>query len=180
VREGTVDEYRLEGSAQDHPVAISMFVPFAITRLRRAPENTETMLRVRLRGIGEPAQSERTLRLSWGAESASTLPLAVQQNVVTEWAALALSCVVLSQYTAMRIRAVALQGDRFDYWVTDGSRDYGLEVSGTMEEDIEGRHREKVRQLLANPYRADGYVTAVRFASAEVLFSFHRFAEKTP
>jgi hypothetical protein len=87
-------------------------------------------------------------------------------------------CVVLAKYTSLRLRAVALQGDRFDYWVTDGQRDYGLEISGTIEEDLEGRHRDKVRQLLANPYRMDGYALAVRFAVPEVLFSFHRFGEQ--
>jgi hypothetical protein len=73
----------------------------------------------------------------------------------------------------------ALDEYPLDYWVTDGQRDYGLEVSGTIEEDIEGRHREKVRQLLANPYRADGYAVAVRFAVPEILFSFHRFGEQS-
>jgi hypothetical protein len=62
--------------------------------------------------------------------------------------------------------------------VTDGRRDYGLEISGTIEEDIEGRHRDKVRQLLANPYRIDGYALTARFAVPEVLFSFHRFEEQ--
>jgi hypothetical protein len=91
---------------------------------------------------------------------------------------LAMACVVLAKYTALRLRAVALLGDHFDYWVTDGQRDYGLEISGTLEESIEGRHREKVRQLLDNPYRIDGYVTTARFAAPEVLFSFHRFEEQ--
>lgn len=59
-----------------------------------------------------------------------------------------------------------------------GSHQPGLEISGTLEEDIEARHRDKVRQLLANPYRIDGYALAVRFAVPEVLFSFHRFGEQ--
>jgi hypothetical protein len=172
------ESYSLEAIAQDHLVAVGMFVPFAIARLRRDAHATETLVRVTLRGIDGPEEAVHALRLSWAAESVPVRPLAVQENVLTEWAALAVACVVLSKYTAMRIREVAVQGDSFDYWVTDGQRDYGLEVSGTLEEDIEKRHREKVQQLLANPYRADGYAIAVRFASPEILFSFHRFAEK--
>jgi hypothetical protein len=46
--------------------------------------------------------------------------------------------------------------------------------------DHKGRHRDKVRQLLANPYGVDGYVITVRFATAEALLSFHRFTERVP
>jgi hypothetical protein len=56
---------------------------------------------------------------------------------------------------------------------------FGLEVSGTLGEALEARHHEKVRQLLANPYRIDGYALAVRFAVPEVLFSFHRYGEQS-
>jgi hypothetical protein len=173
-----LDEYPLEAIGQEHLVAVAMFVPFAIARLHREPRITETQVRVRMRNLSGQPEEERALRLFWSAESAARRPLAVQEHIVTEWAALAMACVVLAKYTPFRLRAVALQGDSFDYWVTDGQRDYGLEISGTLEEDIEGRHREKVRQLLANPYRTDGYVLTVRFAVPEVLFSFHPFGEQ--
>lgn len=174
-----LDEYSLEAIGQEHPVSVGMFVPFAIARLQRDSTSSESRLRVRMRGIDGQRAEERALRVSWSQESRLEQPLAVQEHIITEWAALALACVVIAKYTPLRLRAVALQGDRFDYWVSDGQRDFGLEVSGTMEEDIEGRHREKVRQLLSNPYGSDGYAVAVRFASAEILFSFHRFGERT-
>jgi len=177
--ETALDEYPLEAIGQEHPVAVAMFVPFAIARLHRDPTRTEAQVRVRMRDIGGQPEEERILRLFWSAESVSTRPLAVQEHVITEWGALAVAYVVLAKYTPLRLRAVALQGDSFDYWVTHGQRDYGLEVSGTLEEDIEVRHRDKVRQLLANPYRTDGYALAVRFAVPEVLFSFHRFVEQS-
>lgn len=175
--ENALDEYPLEAIGQEHPIAVAMFVPFAIARLHRDPTHTE--VRVRMRNISGQTEEERTLRLFWSTESVAKQPLAVQDHIITEWAALAMACVVLAKYTPLRLRAVALQGDRFDYWVTDGRRDYGLEISGTIEEDIEGRHRDKVRQLLANPYRIDGYALTARFAVPEVLFSFHRFEEQT-
>jgi hypothetical protein len=148
--------------------------------LRRQPADTESVLRVRLRDIETPGPRERSLRLFWNIESDPPRPLAVQEHTITEWAAVAVACVVLARYAARRVRAVAVQGDRFDYWLTDGDKDFGLEVSGTQEEDLEGRHREKVRQLRANPYGVDGYVAAVRFATAEALLSFHRFTEHVP
>ncbi|HTU91588.1 MAG TPA: hypothetical protein VMF69_16010 [Gemmataceae bacterium] len=176
--ENALDEYQLEAICREHPIAVAMFVPFAIARLHRESSPTEARVRVRMRNIGGQPEEERALRLFWSVESMAKQPLAVQEHVVTEWAALAMACVVLAKYTPLRLRAVALQGDRFDYWVTDGRGDYGLEISGTLEEDIEGRHRDKVRQLLANPYRNDGYAVTVRFAVPEVLFSFHRFEEQ--
>lgn len=50
-------------------------------------------------------------------------------------------------------------------------------MSGTVDEDVEQRHRQKVRQLHDNPYGVDGYVVVVGFAARRAIFSFHRFAE---
>lgn len=72
-------------------------------------------------------------------------------------------------------RSVGADGDRFDYWVDDGEREYALEVSGTMTDDVEGRHRAKIRQLRENPYGVDGYVVVIGFATRHVHFSFNRF-----
>lgn len=81
-------------------------------------------------------------------------------------------------YTGLRVRAVAADGDRFDYWVDDGEREYGLEVSGTTTSDVESRHQAKVRQLRENPYSVDGYVVVAGFATREVILAFHRFEEE--
>jgi hypothetical protein len=73
------------------------------------------------------------------------------------------------------MREVSGDGDRFDYWVDQEEREYGLEVSGTTTTDLEARHRMKVRQLRENPYGVDGYVVVVGFDTRDVIFSFHRF-----
>ncbi len=77
----------------------------------------------------------------------------------------------------MRLHAVAAAGDRFDYWVRQGTQELALEVSGTLAPDLEARHREKLRQLQDNPYGADGYVVVVGFATRRVIFSFHALEE---
>jgi hypothetical protein len=104
-------------------------------------------------------------------------PLGVPERTITEWAACGVACAVLARYTSMRICAVTGDGDRFDYWVRDGDQEYGLEVSGTITDDLETRLRLKIRQLCTNPYGVDGYVIIVGFSTNEVIFSFHRFAE---
>jgi hypothetical protein len=49
---------------------------------------------------------------------------------VTEWAACGVACAVLGVYTRLRVRAVAADGDRFDYWVGDGEEEYGSLYDG--------------------------------------------------
>ena len=39
--ETALDQYPLEAIGQEHPVAVAMFVPFAIARLHRDPTRTE-------------------------------------------------------------------------------------------------------------------------------------------
>jgi hypothetical protein len=172
-----LDEYRLENIARDHRVAVGMFVPFAIERLRQQGDSTETTLTVSLRDLGFSGEVQRVLRLIWSPASVSPQPLAVQPHTLTEWAAVAVACAVVSCYGGLRVQEVAAYGDRFDTWVTDGERQYGLEISGTTTEEVETRHRAKVRQLLANPFGSDGYVVVVGFATRTAIFSFHRYPE---
>jgi len=173
----TLDEYRLEDIAFDHRIGAAVLVPFTIVRLRGNTDATEATLTVSLLNVGDASETQRTLRISWSASIASAQPLAVQERTVTEWAAYGVACVVVSLYAGLHVREVAGDGDRFDYWVDDGEREYGLEVSGTMRDDIEARHSAKVRQLRENPYGVDGYVVVVGFATRSVIFSFNRFEE---
>lgn len=172
------DEYRLEDIIRDHPLDVGVFVPFAIARLRGEADATEAMLTVSIRHVGGAGETQRRLRLWWSGDSAPTQPLSVQERAVTEWAACGVACAILAAYTRLRLREVALSGDRFDYWVDEGGQEFGLEVSGTVTDEVEARHRVKVRQLRDNPYGVDGYVIVVGFATGEVIFSFQRFQEE--
>ncbi len=171
------DRYQLEDIARQHAIAAGMFVPFAVTRLRGSSSANDTILAVVLRGIEGPGEAHRLLHLSWAPESAISQPFGVQAHIVTEWAALGVACALMTVYTGWRVRAVAGQGDSFDYWVSDGEFDLGLEVSGTIAEDVEARHRKKVNQLRDNPYGLGGYVVAVSFATRSAILSFHEITE---
>jgi hypothetical protein len=168
------DHYRLEDIAQHHSIGASVFVPFAIVRLRGETDATEATLTVRCVDVPGLAETQRTLRLSWSADSAPAHPLAVQSRTVTEWAACGVACVVASLYGGLRLREVSGDGDRFDYWVDKNEHEYGLEVSGTTTTDLEARHHLKARQLRENPYGVDGYVVVVGFDTRNVIFSFHQ------
>lgn len=171
---------RLEEELRRHRIDASIFTPFVVLRLGDAGANQNAQISVRLRDMDSPGEVVHSLNLSWEDQSVPVLPLGVQERVVTEWAACGIACAVLSVYTDLRIRSVAAEGDRFDYWIGNDEYEYGLEVSGTVmeaQEDVEARHRSKVRQLLDNPYEVDGYVIVVSFAARQAICSFHRFEE---
>ena len=115
--------------------------------------------------------------LPWSAANVLTLPVAVSQRHITEWAAYGVACIVARVYGQLEVCGVTGDGDRFDYWVTDGQRQFGLEVSGTMSGDLGARHRVKTEQLLDNPFGVDGYVVVVDFVARRAIFSFHQYKE---
>jgi hypothetical protein len=60
---------------------------------------------------------------------------------------------VIRHLTGLQLHAVAADGDGVDYAVKREDEEFALESSGTRTGDLQGRHREKVRQLLASPLR---------------------------
>src|SRR5256885_515339 len=112
----------------DANVLYSILMTDLILSLGEAIEGrAEIVLTYNLRDFGSVGDRQEQLRLFWAASSALAQPLGVQERTVTEWAALGLACVVLARYTPLRVSQVAADGDRFDYWVSDGEREYGLE-----------------------------------------------------
>jgi penicillin V acylase-like amidase (Ntn superfamily) len=170
----TIDEYQLEDISRAHEVHVGVLIPFAIARLAPNQRQREAYLTVILRDA-ENRETQHQLRLHWSAKSIPEQPLAVPEKVITELAACGVACAVLARYTSLSISLMTNEGDRFDYWVSDGSNDYGLEISGTMTGETEYRVRLKARQLGANPHRVGGYVVVVNFATKEVICAFHYF-----
>ena len=173
-------EYRLEDIAIAHRISAGLFIPFVISRLQGTGFSTEAMLSVTLRNFGGAGEQQNQLRLFWSPDSAAAHPLGVQERTVTEWAALGIACAMLARYTSVWISQVAGDGDRFDYWVSDGEREYALEISGTMTREVESRHRAKVQQWRENPYGVGGYVIVAGFSDRKVICSVHRFEEEIP
>ncbi len=175
-----MDKYILEHIIADNPIQAELFLPFTINRLQQSMStNQEVVLLVRLRDVGQIGESHQKLRLSWSANSMIEAKIPLQERVVTEWAAVGIACVLVPLYAGLRVLQVTQAGDGFDYWVGDDEREYALEVSGTLEENLESRHAAKVRQLQKNPYRVNGYVAVIRFASLETIFSFNSYQETT-
>ena len=143
----TTDEMpllRLEESLLRHEIDTSVFAPFVIARLRGAPDDIEAVIQKHLIEASTHKERSVRVRLQWEPHSAFTRPVAIQERVLTEWAALGLTCVLLPELLGLRIVSVAVEGESFDYRVSDGITIWGLEISGTMTED-RGELRERLR-----------------------------------
>lgn len=165
---------RLEETLRLHAIDASIFAPFVIARLRSHPDETHQEIIVHLQEMNSPEERSINVRLHWEASSAFTLPIAGQERVLTEWAALGVACVLLPALCGVRIVSVAAEGERFDYRVSDGITEWGLEISGTMTEEsgeLRERLRLKIRQLNDNPYGMMGYVVVVGFVRREALIA---------
>ena len=99
----------------------------------------------------------------------------LQRHIITEWAACGLACVVVPLYTNWKVLQVTQVGDSFDYWVGNEQYEFGLEISGTIGEEIEQRHRLKVKQLRQNRHNVAGYVSVTSFGLSRSIFSFHQW-----
>ncbi len=100
-------------------------------------------------------------------------PPAISDSTMTEFAACGVACALVAKFTGLRLSHVSRRGERFDYWLREGDTEFGLEVSGTISQDLERRHAEKAAQLLDNPFGLDGYVCVVSFEKREAILSFH-------
>ena len=86
------DEFALESIADLHGIEARPFIPFAIARLAPDPATMEARLAVQLRGLRDAASVERRqLRLTWAPASVPRSPPGMQDNPVTEWAAVAVA-----------------------------------------------------------------------------------------
>ncbi len=173
------DRFDLADLARTHAIGADLLVPFAVVRLGGRSGATEASFSVELRDVGQVGTRLQELRVCWSPAKVPEQPLAVPERDVTEWAACAIACVVVHLFGQLQVGSVTGDGDRFDYWVTDGQRQLGLEVSGTVSADLETRHRAKSEQLLSNPFGVDGYVVVVDFTARRIIFSFHQYQETT-
>jgi hypothetical protein len=90
---------------------------------------------------------------------------------LTEFAALAVACILLSLDVNLEISEVTRRGEKADYWVADGQ--FLLEVSGQTTGDLSMLLEQKVKQLQANPFGKSGFVCVSDFTSLRAILSFH-------
>jgi hypothetical protein len=134
---------------------------------------------IKSRWLGKSRQF--TLQTSWTEETidkAERLRTTMPTRSLVEFAAVAVALVLVHKLVPLGILNVMEQGGRADYRSTMMKR--VLEISGTESlADLGRRHREKVAQALANPFRWDAYVVVCAFSAEEhrVRFSRHRWKE---
>src|SRR5262249_22076399 len=97
-----------------------------------------------------------------------------QPKPVVERGAIALAALLFTHLIPSSQLRVTRQGERADYWLPRLS--CALEISGTEHvREIPRRHRQKTRQVLANPRGWAGYVVVCCFDPARRLirWSYH-------
>jgi hypothetical protein len=127
----------------------------------------------------EQTYCEITVEFDWLAETfpeCQRIFQTLQREAVVEYAAVAAAFLVVTNLAQRNIAEVTLRGDKADYFLDE--RKYLFEISGTENaEHLVSRHKEKVRQLQANPFGKDGYVFVCCFSNQRAKFSFHHFEQ---
>ena len=134
------------------------------------------VLNVSFRGDeGKPAEGD--LEITWAglAEDYQRCLRTYQEPVLTEFAALAVACILCANRADMQITEVTRRGEKVDYWL--GNRKLLLEVSGTKAGNLEALCTEKARtQLQANPFGRDGFVCVTAFDGRQARLWFYAFS----
>lgn len=165
----------LEEILENNIINTSWFLPFVIHRLQPLAYNGVVVLDVVLQNILDEPLMMHPLQLTWNVTTAQINLPPIQEHIITEWAACGLACIVVPLYTDWQVLQVTQVGDRFDYWVGNEQYEFGLEVSGTIRDNLEQRHHLKVKQLLQNRHHVAGYVSVTSFGVGRSIFSFHQW-----
>lgn len=167
------DQLLLNETIEQNTIDAKWFLPFTTHRLQGYAQDNQLIITLTLSNILTEPIVERRLLLTWQMDTPTLELPPVQETVITEWAACGIACAILPFYTNLKVVKVTERGDRFDYWVGDGSHLYGLEISGIVQGSRKRRERTKARQLLDNPFDIGGYVCIVHFGEQRIDLSFH-------
>lgn len=154
---------------RDHPaINPELFLEPTRACLKEFHEPSRTRLTI------DREDEEETAVIEWDAPLAST-STSMQREDLVELGAVGMACLLLSQWSELRITDVAQRGHGPDYWLgkEQGDHDLYLEVSGTDRQDLSARAEQKLRQLRRNPYRKGGYVAVSRFIEPRAYFKYH-------
>lgn len=121
------------------------------------------------------------VRISWSevtAFKAKRLWQTEQPKPIIERAAVALAALLIARFIPDAKLQVTREGERADYWLP--VLQLALEISGTTQARLlAGRHREKIKQMLSNPLRWNGYVITCCLSKKKRLirWSYHQQKE---
>jgi hypothetical protein len=123
-------------------------------------------------------QNEFLLSVPWSeitAFKAQRMWQTEQPKSIIERAAVALAALLFARMVPEGQMRVTREGERADYWLPHLL--CALEISGTTQpRQLSSRHREKVRQVLSNPLRWNGYAITCCIAKRQRLirWSYHQ------
>ena len=174
--------HALEDIQYDHPGILGQaFVPAGVCRCKQYSASPY-VLQIERRGLAIAETAPRGMEVAWAAGTeieADRLTRTLQSPVITEFAAVALLCIVFPHVEPGVVTGVTKRGQGVDYWL-DGRRAV-VEVSGEVAGDIsrlEALHARKKEQLARSMLRASGqrpgFVFVVCFEAQRAILSYHR------
>ena len=135
---------------------------------------------VECQGFSPPLlEGERdfTIEVSWNEGTslkASRIWNTEQSRPIVERSAVALAALLFAHLIPDGLMRVTRQGDRADYWLPLLRQ--AVEISGTeSHREITRRHSAKVRQLMSNPRKWNGYVfvSCISVTRKLIRWSYH-------
>lgn len=152
---------------------------FRLAKARKQWARGERRIDVALRRNKGGSAQTRQLRILWDLgeialdygfapirDDLRKLAKAKNEEQITELAAIgAAFCLMTVLMPGERITKVTTKGDRGDFFL-NGRRDEMMEVSGTVQDDLDSRFSRKKRQILYNRMLRKAIVNVSRFASA--------------
>jgi hypothetical protein len=173
-------EWAIEDVAVAHPdLSLEYHAVMAVALMSRQSVSPYEFL-VECEGFSPPdlqGESRFVLRIAWGestAVSAARVWLTEQPKPIVERAAVAVAALLFSHLIPDGQMRVAEEGQRTDYWLP--CLRSALEISGTEQSrELPRRHRQKIAQMLANPWQWNGYVFVCCFSTARrfIRWSYH-------
>lgn len=100
-----------------------------------------------------------------------------QDPVITEFATLGLSCILLHERASLEITEVCRRGEKVDYWL--GDRELLLEVSGQAAGNLESLRDQKAMQLRANPFEKPGFVCVANYTQRQAYLLYYTLVSAT-
>jgi hypothetical protein len=174
-------EWAIEDILEAHPdLYVDHCAAMAVALMSRHAASPCEFI-VQWEGFSVPAlEGEKSfvLRVRWNDETAlvaARVWLTEQRKAIVERAGVALAALLFAHLIPAGEMRVSGQGQRVDYWLP--RLGCGLEISGTERSQLfSRRRREKIAQVLGNPWGQDGYVFICCFNSAHRLidWSYHR------
>lgn len=167
--------YDLGSLASDHPAMPDFFISVFVAATGILPGHSGSFsIKTRRSVAGSPRSAPWSITVPAGHQlhAVQAVTKYLPEKILTELAGVTMAAVPLARVLGIRIKEVAMSGERGDYWLetTSGAPAGLIEVSGTLSKSLKTRYQHKRSQVLKNSTAGDCYVSVTHFVKREGYF----------